>query len=69
MQIRILTEADEPALAQLLTNEKIKQTYMLPDFPLVYSCKICYHIDRRRSILVKAPFSRQGLKILRRAHR
>ena len=32
MQIRILTEADEPALAQLLTNEKIKQTYMLPDF-------------------------------------
>jgi len=38
-------------------------------FPLVYSCKICYHISRRRSILVKAPFSRQGLKILRRAHR
>ena len=32
MRIRILTEADEAALVELLTDEKIKQTYMRPDF-------------------------------------
>lgn len=32
MQLRVLTETDETALIELLTNEKIKQTYMLPDF-------------------------------------
>ncbi len=30
--IRILTEADEAALTELLTDGQIKQTYMLPDF-------------------------------------
>ena len=33
MKIRILTETDEAALLALLTNDRIKQTYMLPDFP------------------------------------
>ena len=33
MKLRILTEADEAALLYLLTNDRIKQTYMLPDFP------------------------------------
>ena len=33
MKLRILTEVDEPALVDLLTNEQIKQTYMLPDYP------------------------------------
>lgn len=32
MKLRILTEADEAALTELLTNDQIKQTYMLPDF-------------------------------------
>lgn len=32
MELRILTEADEAPLAELLTNDTIKQTYMLPDF-------------------------------------
>lgn len=32
MKLRILTEADETALTELLTNDLIKQTYMLPDF-------------------------------------
>ena len=33
MKLRILTEADEAALLDLLTNDRIKLTYMLPDFP------------------------------------
>lgn len=33
MKLRILTEADETALTGLLTNEQIKVTYMLPDYP------------------------------------
>ena len=33
MMLRILTEADEAVLLDLLTNEQIKQTYMLPDYP------------------------------------
>lgn len=33
MRLRILTEADEAALIELLTNSEIKKTYMLPDFP------------------------------------
>lgn len=33
MMLRILTEADEAVLLDLLTNDRIKQTYMLPDFP------------------------------------
>lgn len=32
MNLRILTEADTAALLGLLTNDRIKQTYMLPDF-------------------------------------
>ena len=32
MKLRILTENDEAALTELLTNAKIKKTYMLPDF-------------------------------------
>ena len=32
MNLRILAEADIAALIPLLTNEQIKQTYMLPDF-------------------------------------
>lgn len=32
MRLRILTEADEAVLVELLTNDAIKQTYMLPDF-------------------------------------
>lgn len=32
MKLRILTEADTAALVSLLTNDRIKQTYMLPDF-------------------------------------
>lgn len=32
MNLRILTEADTAALVGLLTNDRIKQTYMLPDF-------------------------------------
>ena len=32
MTIRVLTETDEAALVELLTNNAIKQTYMLPDF-------------------------------------
>lgn len=32
MEIRMLTSADEAAMVELLTNERIKQTYMLPDF-------------------------------------
>lgn len=32
MKVRILTETDEAALIPLLTNNAIKQTYMLPDF-------------------------------------
>nr|MBQ8243743.1 GNAT family N-acetyltransferase [Oscillospiraceae bacterium] len=33
MKLRILADADEPVLTGLLTNDQIKQTYMLPDFP------------------------------------
>lgn len=33
MKLRILTEKDEAALLALLTNDRIRQTYMLPDFP------------------------------------
>lgn len=33
MKLRALAENDEAALLELLTNDKIKQTYMLPDFP------------------------------------
>lgn len=33
MELRILTESDEAALTELLTNDQIRQTYMLPDFP------------------------------------
>lgn len=33
MNLRILTEADEAALLDLLTSDRIRQTYMLPDFP------------------------------------
>ena len=33
MKLRILTESDEAALLDLLTNDRIKLTYMLPDFP------------------------------------
>lgn len=32
MKLRPLTEKDEAALLELLTDEKIKLTYMLPDF-------------------------------------
>lgn len=32
MNLRILTDADIAALIPLLTNHRIKQTYMLPDF-------------------------------------
>ena len=32
MHIRTLTENDQHAMLELLTNEQIKQTYMLPDF-------------------------------------
>jgi len=33
MRLRELTERDEAALLELLTNDQIKLTYMLPDFP------------------------------------
>ena len=33
MKLRILTETDEAALLDLVTNDRIKLTYMLPDFP------------------------------------
>ena len=33
MNLRVLTEADEAVLTELLTNDRIKLTYMLPDFP------------------------------------
>jgi len=33
MKLRTLTEMDEAALPELLTNARIGQTYMLPDFP------------------------------------
>ena len=33
MNLRELTEKDEAVLVELLTNDKIKLTYMLPDFP------------------------------------
>ncbi len=33
MKLRKLTEIDEAALVELLTNDRIKQTYMLPDYP------------------------------------
>lgn len=33
MTLRELTENDEAALVELLTNDRIKPTYMLPDFP------------------------------------
>lgn len=33
MILRELTEQDEAALVELLTNDQIKLTYMLPDFP------------------------------------
>ena len=33
MKLRPLTQEDETALLALLTDGKIKQTYMLPDFP------------------------------------
>jgi len=32
MKLRILTETDETALVELLTSDRIKKTYMLPDF-------------------------------------
>lgn len=32
MDIKMLTTADEAAMLDLLTNDRIKQTYMLPDF-------------------------------------
>ena len=32
MELRPLLPADEPAMVELLTNESIRQTYMLPDF-------------------------------------
>lgn len=33
MNLRSLTEKDEAALLELLTNDRIKLTYLLPDFP------------------------------------
>lgn len=33
MKLRTLTETDETVLLELLTNDRVKQTYMLPDFP------------------------------------
>lgn len=33
MKLRAFTENDEAKLTELLTNEQIKLTYMLPDFP------------------------------------
>ena len=33
MKLRVMTESDEAALLSLVTNDAIKQTYMLPDFP------------------------------------
>ena len=33
MNLRAFTENDEATLAELLTNDRVKQTYMLPDFP------------------------------------
>lgn len=32
MKLRTLTETDEPVLLELLTNDRIKHTYMLPGF-------------------------------------
>ena len=32
MELRILTEADEAALTQMLTSDAVKKTYLLPDF-------------------------------------
>ena len=32
MEIRILSEADEEVMLEILTDETVKQTYMLPDF-------------------------------------
>ena len=32
MIIRPLSEADQDAMLELLTNETIKQTYLMPDF-------------------------------------
>ena len=32
MKLRILTDSDEAALLELLTNDRIRETYMLPDF-------------------------------------
>lgn len=33
MKLRVLTETDETILTELLTNDRIRLTYMLPDFP------------------------------------
>jgi len=32
MELKAITEAERDGMLQLLTNDKIKQTYMLPDF-------------------------------------
>lgn len=32
MKLRILTQADDAALTELLTNDRISKTYMLPDY-------------------------------------
>lgn len=32
MELKTITEAEQNTMLQLLTNDKIKQTYMLPDF-------------------------------------
>ena len=32
MKLRILTDSDEAVLLELLTNDRIRETYMLPDF-------------------------------------
>lgn len=32
MELRVLTAADEAAMVELLTNETVRKTYMLPDF-------------------------------------
>ena len=54
MKLRILTDADEAALLDLLTSDRIKQTYMLPDF------------DRREDAI---PLARRLTQLSREDHR
>ena len=54
MNLRILTDADIAALIPLLTNHRIKQTYMLPDFDREAVIARC--VELKRNVVMEDEF-------------